>query len=93
MRRACCGRSLPRSGLGLERDGRSAISGTRFLVHLGARVDLPLTPVREASELRLRLAVRRGLGLYKPKLYAHGGTSTSVGDTAAELYAALVVVF
>jgi len=79
-------------GLGFERDGRSAISGTRFLVHLGGRVDLPLTPATEPTELRLRLAARRGLGLYSPKLYASGDV-TSVGDTSGELYAALVVVF
>ena len=50
-------------GLGFERDGRSAVSGTRFLIHTGARADLPLTPAREPTELRLRLAVRRGIGL------------------------------
>jgi hypothetical protein len=80
-------------GLGLERDGRSAISGTRLLIHAGARADLPLTPAHEPTELFLRLAVRRGLGLYTPKLYASTGDYTSVTDTAAELYAALVVVF
>jgi hypothetical protein len=81
-------------GLGFERDGRSAISGTRFLVHTGARVDLPLTPAHEPTELRLRLAVRRGIGLYTPRL--SGGRVPGVlevDDSAVELYAALVVVF
>jgi hypothetical protein len=81
-------------GLGFERDGRSAISGTRFVVHVGASVDLPLTPAHEATELRLRLAVRRGVGLYTPRLRGGAGSEvTNVGDSAAELYAALVVVF
>jgi len=81
-------------GLGFERDGRSAVSGTRFVVHVGARADFPLTPAREPTELRLRLAVRRGIGLYTPKLYGSTAADvTSVGDSAAELYAALVVVF
>jgi hypothetical protein len=81
-------------GLGFERDGRSAVSGTRFVLHVGARADFPLTPASEPTELRLRIAVRRAIGLYTPKLY---GTTvsdvTSVSDSAAELYAALVVVF
>jgi hypothetical protein len=81
-------------GLGFERDGRGAISGTRFVVHTGARVDLPLSPLREATELRLRLAVRRAFGLYTPKLYGSSAADvTGVGDSAAELYAAIVVVF
>jgi hypothetical protein len=81
-------------GLGFERDGRSAISGTRFLIHTGARADLPLTPAREATELRLRLAVRRGIGLYTPRL--SGGRVPGVlevEDSAVELYAMLVAVF
>jgi hypothetical protein len=81
-------------GLGFERDGRSAVSATRFMLHVGARADFPLTPAREASELRLRIAVRRGIGLYTPKLYGSTVSDvTNVGDSAAELYAALVVVF
>jgi hypothetical protein len=81
-------------GLGFERDGRSAISGTRFLIHTGARADLPLTPAREPTELRLRLAVRRGIGLYTPRL--SGGRVPGVlevDDSAVELYAMLVAVF
>jgi len=81
-------------GLGFERDGRSAISGTRFTVHTGARVDLPLSPAGEPTDLRLRFAVRRDIGLYTPRLRSTTSAEvTSVGDSAAELYAALVVVF
>ena len=81
-------------GLGLERDGRSAISATRFLVHTGARLDLPLSPASEPTEVRLRFAVRRGIGLYTPKLYGTSASDvTNVTDSAAELYVALVVVF
>jgi len=85
-------------GLGFERDGHSAagkpVSGTRFLIHTGARADLPLSPITESTELRLRLAVRRGIGLYTPKLYGNSRSDyTSVTDSAAEVYAALVVVF
>ena len=77
-------------GLGIERDGRSMIAGNRLVVHTGARVEFPLTPVVEPSQLRLRLAVRRDFGLNSPTLR---GDVTSVGDTALELYAALAVVF
>jgi hypothetical protein len=81
-------------GLGFERDGRSAISGTRFLVHLGARADLPLSPASEPTEVRVRLAVRRGIGLYTPELSSRSmPDAIQVGDSAAELYLALVVVF
>lgn len=81
-------------GLGFERDGRSAISGTRFLIHTGARVDLPLTPAHEPTEVRFRVAVRRGIGLYTPRL--SGGRVPGVlevDDSALELYAMLVSVF
>jgi hypothetical protein len=81
-------------GLGFERDGRSAASGTRFLIHTGLRVDLPLTPGREATEVRLRLATRRGFGLYTPNVYGRSVSDVvSVDDSALEVYAALVVVF
>ena len=81
-------------GLGLERAGRSSISGTRFLIHVGATVDLPLSPASEATELRLRLGVQRNIGLYTPKLYGNTTSDvTDVVDTAVEVYAALAVVF
>jgi hypothetical protein len=81
-------------GLSFEREGRSMISGTRFAIRTGARIELPLTPQREPSQLRVRLAARRAFGLYTPKLY--GSTSsdvTEVDDSAVEIYGALVVVF
>jgi hypothetical protein len=82
------------AGLGLERAGRSMASGTRFVVHLGARVELPLTPAGQASELRVRLGVSRCLGLYTPTLPGASATdATEVVDTLADLYGALVVVF
>ena len=81
-------------GLGFERDGRSAVSGTRFLLHTGLRADLPLSPPSEPTELRLRIATRRGIGLYTPKLYGSIVSDvTNVDDSALELYGALVVVF
>jgi hypothetical protein len=68
-------------------------SGSRFALHTGARIELPLTRAGEASELRLRLAVRRAVGLYTPKLSgATPGDVTSVGDST-EIYAALAVIF
>ena len=50
-----------------------------------------MTPPSDTTELRLRLGVRRAFGLYTPKLYgASRSDVTNVGDTAAELYAALI---
>jgi hypothetical protein len=81
-------------GLGFERDGRTMTAGTRFVVHTGARVELPLTPAGSKSELRARLAVNRAFGLYTPRLYgATASDLTEVVDTAAEVYTALVLVF
>lgn len=80
-------------GLGVERDGRATGSGSRLALHAGARVELPLTRAGEASELRLRLAIRRAIGLYTPELAgATPDDVTKVGDTT-EVYAALAVVF
>ena len=80
-------------GLGFERDGRTTGSGTRFQVHTGARVELPLTPSGRSSELRLRLAFRHAFGLYTPELAGSGaGAVTRVGDST-EIYAALATVF
>jgi hypothetical protein len=80
-------------GLGFERDGQVVVSGTRWVIHTGARIEFPLTS-GQASELRLRLAVRRAFGLYTPELSTKSGSNgiISVGDST-ELYAALAVVF
>jgi hypothetical protein len=81
-------------GPGLERAGRSNISGTRFLVHVGATVDLPISTEYEATEVRVRLGVRKNIGLYTPKLYgATASDVTDIRDTALDVYAALAVVF
>jgi hypothetical protein len=81
-------------GLGLERDGRTMVSGSRWEVHTGARVEFPLTPPGQPSELRLRLAMRHAFGLYTPQVAvaSNSPAATSVGDST-ELYAALAVVF
>lgn len=81
-------------GLGFERDGHTLNAGTRFQIHTGARVELPLTAADRASELRLRLAMRRAVGLYTPQVSGGMGVNaiTAVGDST-ELYAALAVVF
>jgi len=81
-------------GVGFERDGHTLAAGTRFQIHTGARVELPLTAADRPSELRLRLAVRHAVGLYTPEVSGGQGanTVTRVGDST-ELYAALAVVF
>ena len=80
-------------GLGFERDGQVVVSGSRWVIHTGARIEFPLT-TGQAGELRLRLAVRRAFGLYTPELSTKTGSNgtISVGDST-ELYAALAVVF
>jgi hypothetical protein len=79
-------------GQGLERDGRTLAAGYRGFFHLGARVELPLTPLGGTSELRVRLAAGRNLGQYTPRVTASNGV-TEVGDTAGELFIALLTVF
>jgi hypothetical protein len=79
-----CGLEL---GLGLERDGLGTRSGSRWGLHTGARVEIPLSVAGGASEVRVRLAARRLVGLYTPRL----GT-TDVGDDF-QLLAAVVSVF
>jgi hypothetical protein len=74
-------------GVGLERDGTATRAGSRFGLHLGARFEIPLELPGYASELRLRLAVRRMEGFYTPRVQ-----DTEVGNTV-EPYAALVSVF
>ena len=73
-------------GLGLERDSTTMSAGSRFGLHLGARVEVPLTPPG-GSELHLRFAVRRFEGLYTPVV-----GDVDVGDTV-EIFAALVTIF
>jgi hypothetical protein len=74
-------------GVGLERDGTPTRAGSRFGLHLGVRFEIPLGLPGYASELRLRLAVRRMQGLYTPRIQ-----DMDVGDSV-ETYAALVSVF
>ena len=90
---ASCAPSAVELGLGFERDGQVVVSGSRWVIHTGARIEFPLTS-GQASELRLRLAVRRAFGLYTPELSTKSGSNgtISVGDST-ELYAALAVVF
>jgi hypothetical protein len=81
-------------GLSFEREGRAMMAGTRFAICTGARVELPLTPAREPSELRVRLAVRRAFGLYTPMLYGSSSADvTAVDDSDLEIYCALVLLF
>ncbi len=81
-------------GLGYERDGRTSGAGSRWQIHTGGRIELPLTPAGRPSELRLRLGFRRAIGLYTPQVPGGSGTNpvTTVRDSN-ELYAALAVVF
>ena len=74
-------------GLGLERDGQSALSGSRFGLHTGLRLELPLTPAEEQTGLHVYLAARRLIGFYEPIV----GTTT-VRNTV-ELFAALGASF
>ena len=74
-------------GLGLERDGTTTNAGSRWGLHTGARIELPLDLPGYASELRLRLAVRRLWGFYTPVVQ-----TVDVSDSL-ELYAALVTIF
>jgi hypothetical protein len=80
-------------GLGYERDSRVTTAKSRWVIHTGARFELPLFP-GTASELRVRFGFRRAFGLSTPMLAGSGASTaaTSVGDSA-EVYTALVVVF
>jgi len=73
-------------GLGLERDGTTVQAGSRFGLHLGARVEVPLTR-KGPTELALRLALRAFEGFYTPRVGA-----LDVGNTV-ELFSALVTTF
>jgi hypothetical protein len=74
-------------GLAVERAARGAISATRFGMHTGARIELPLVPYGTPNEPRLRFGVRRMLGAGSPAV-----GDTSVHDST-ELYAALALSF
>jgi hypothetical protein len=78
-------------GLALERDGTTVRAGSRYGLHLGARLDIPLGPAGQTSELRLRLAVRHMEGFYTPRITINGA-DVPVGNST-ELYAAIVTVF
>ncbi len=78
-------------GLGLERDGTPTRAGSRFGLHLGVRFEIPLGLPGYASELRLRLAVRRMEGFYTPRITINAA-DVPVGNST-ELYATLVSVF
>jgi hypothetical protein len=74
-------------GLGLERDATTTRAGSRFGLHTGVRVEIPLGLPGYASELRLRLGARYLWGFYTPRVQ-----DVSVGDSA-EIYGALASVF
>jgi hypothetical protein len=74
-------------GAAVERDGTTTRAGVRFGLHLGARVEIPLGLPGYASELRVRLAVRRMQGLNDLRVQDVDVTNT------VEVYGALVSVF
>jgi hypothetical protein len=74
-------------GLGFERDGQATLSGSRFGLHTGLRVELPLTPAGERTGLHVYLAARRLIGFYEPVV----GTTTV--HNSVELLAALGASF
>jgi hypothetical protein len=74
-------------GLGLERDSLSTRSGSRWGLHTGVRLEVPVPLPGGASDLFVRLAVRRLVGLYTPEL-----DTTDVHDSR-ELLAAVASVF
>lgn len=73
-------------GPGLERDSATTRSGSRFGVHTGLRFEIPIGRPGP-TELRLRLAARYMIGLYKPTV-----AMTEVGDSF-ESFAAIVSSF
>src|SRR5262249_8075429 len=67
VREVSYGRRVMRSislelGPGLERVGRGPMGGSRFGLHGGAYVELPLMPAGQLTEVRVRLGVRRWVG-------------------------------
>ena len=90
----CCTRSAAELGLGLERDSRVVVAGSRWEIHTGARIELPLTPAREAERAPAAPGGPAGDRPLHPRGLGRLGerATTSVGDST-ELYAALAVVF
>ncbi len=79
-------------GFGYERDSRITARPeevNRFGVRIGGHVDLPLTPAGASSELRVRLAVRRLIGVWE-ETFPDGDTAP---DSRVEMFAALAAVF
>jgi hypothetical protein len=79
-------------GVGYERASRVTSgpqSVDRFGFRIGAHLDVPLTPANATSELRLRLAVRRFVGM-SHVTFPNGDPAP---DTRAEVFAALAAVF
>jgi hypothetical protein len=73
-------------GPGLERDSTTMKAGSRWGLHTGVRVELPIGRPG-GSELRLRLAARYMVGLYTPRI-----AMTDVGNSF-ESFAAIVSSF
>jgi hypothetical protein len=75
------------AGPAIERVTKRAPSAERLGVVVGAHLDLPIGPVTQTKELRLRLGGRRMFGTEKTL-----GVLT-VGDSQFELYTQMAVVF
>jgi len=87
-------------GPAYEHVSASRPRGGRFGVRVGGHIDLPLSPAREPSELRLRVGVRRFLGFDRAVLTTGANdpcrpaqSCRRVGDTQLEVLGALAVVF
>jgi hypothetical protein len=79
-------------GFGYERDSRITARPeevNRFGVRIGGHVDLPLTPAGLSNQLRVRLAVRRLIGIWQ-EAFPDGETAP---DSRVEIFAALATVF
>jgi hypothetical protein len=75
------------AGPGVERDGSTQRAGSRWGLHTGVRLEVPIVPATSPSELRIRIGGRYMYGFYTPRV-----GPIEVGN-GAELYAALVTVF
>ena len=74
-------------GLGVENASSSQKAGLRRGLVVGAHLDFPLTPITDASELRVRLVARRLVAGQA------GVGATTVSDSRGEALGALVFVF